>query len=131
MASVRETDEAVDAYWYETHGDIDRNSNEYRNLHTWAVSKLLSSRKSVTPEMVAKYAEKKNTPKAKELLKPKAPKPTKVDSVKASLSNMYPLFGKRDGRGGPKKEDAPMYEQLRTYIIEQVNRQSSTWAMCL
>ena len=159
MASVRETDEAVDAYWYETHGDIDRNSNEYRNLHTWAVSKLLSSRKSVTPEMVAKYAEKKNTPKslpkalaapkpenapamapklkplnalkAKELLKPKAPKPTKVDPVKASLSNMYPLFGKRDGRGAPKKEDAPIFEQLKTYIIEQVNRQSSTWAMCL
>ena len=140
MASVRQTDAAVDAYWLETHGDIDRNSNEYRKAHSWAISQLFSSRKSVTPEMVAKYVSGKNTPKS--LPKPenapapapkaKASKQTKVDpDVKASLLNMYPLFGKKDGRGAPKKEDAPIFEQLKTYIIEQVNRQSSTWAMCL
>lgn len=122
MAALIETEKMVNDYWLKKYGTIDKNSEDYNMLRSWAFSKAFNARKPVTLEMLLKeVGQSKSTPSAS-ASKPKPPtKPATISSmVKESLAYMYPLFGKKDGRGNVKKDDDELYKSMQAWIAEQV-----------
>ena len=120
MAALIETEKMVNDYWLKKYGTIDKNSEDYNALRSWASSKAFNARKPVTLEMLLKEIDA-HTPSTSV---PKSAKPTKPATtssmVKESLAYMYPLFGKKDGRGNVKKDDDELYKSMQAWIAEQV-----------
>jgi hypothetical protein len=123
MAALIETEKMVNDYWVKKYGTIDKNSEDYNVLRSWASSKAFNARKPVTLEMLLKevgQSKPMSTPSASASKPNPKPKPAASSMVKESLAYMYPLFGKKDGRGNVKKDDDELYKSMQAWIAEQV-----------
>lgn len=141
MAALKQSIGVVNDYWMLKHGAIDMANLDYLTLREWATTKAFNGRKPITIEMLNKHlgvtssaagaaaaagAGESSQPKPKPTPK-STPKSagtttgiTPKSNLKQSLMFMYPLFGKKDGRGNIKSEDAELYDSMRSWITEQV-----------
>jgi hypothetical protein len=121
MASLEYSKKIVNDYWLKKYGKIDKNDDDYNMLLDWAIAKAFNSRRHVTMDMLYTYMGdeplvRKATPPSLHSTPPSA----KPSMLKTSLAFMYPLFGKKDGRGTIKKDDQELYESMRSWVNKQV-----------